>query len=162
MQGLYLADLASSVEIVLLGTRVPARRPFTYAPMSTASLERGGTPRQGQDRPRGQAQGRVTLASLVRAREALGAALAGNRRLGREDRTMLGLLSVVILLVAILAAILPTLTGWVLAVGAGWLALTTGARAYLQARRARIEERLAGSPDGDAGPRAPTPDRVDR
>jgi cardiolipin synthase len=154
MQGLFLADLASSVEIVLPGVRTPARGALKPEPISTASLESG----RSMDRPRGQAQGRVTLASLVRAREALGAALAGNRRLGREDRTMIGTLSFGIFLVAVVAAIVPTLTGWVLAVSAGWLALTTGARAYLQARRARSEERLAASTETE--PRPPRQDGV--
>jgi cardiolipin synthase len=145
MQGLFLADLASSEEILLPGKRALARRPFTFAPIATASLEPGGSLQARLERPRGQAQGRITLASLVRAREALGAALAGNRRLGREDRTMLGTLSLGILVVAVLAALVPTLAGWLVAVSAGWLALSTGARAFLQSRRARQEERDAVS-----------------
>jgi cardiolipin synthase len=150
MQGLFLADLASSEEIVLPGRRAPARRPFTFAPIATAPLEPAGSIQDRLERPRGQAQGRLTLASLVRAREALGAALAGNRRLGREDRTMLGMLSFGILVVALLAALMPTLAGWIVAVSAGWLALSTGARAFLQARRARQEERdaLSGEQEG--------------
>jgi cardiolipin synthase len=144
LQGLFLADLASSVEIVLPGKHARRRtRPFTFSPPSTAPLEPRGSLQERLEWPRGQAQGRITLASLVRAREALGAALAGNRRLGREDRTMLGTLSFAILVVGVLAAIMPTLVGWMIAVSAGWLALSTGARAYLQARRARQEEREA-------------------
>ena len=143
LQGLFLADLASSVEIVLPGKSAPSRRPFTFAPVSTAPLEPTGSLQHRLERARGQAQGRVTLASLVRAREALGAALAGNRRLGREDRTMLGLLSFAFLVVAVLAALLPSVVGWGVAISGGWLALTTGARAYFQARSARREERMA-------------------
>jgi cardiolipin synthase len=147
LQGLFLADLASSVEIVLPGSRLASRQRFALSPMSTASLDPVGSKQLRQDRPRGQAQGRVTLASLVRAREALGAALAGNRRLGREDRTMLGTLSFAILVLAVLAALMPTLAGWVVAITTGWLALTTGARALLQATRARHEEREAAARD---------------
>jgi cardiolipin synthase len=152
MQGLFLADLASSVEIVLPGTKARRRsRKFTFASPTTASLEPEGSLHERiEQRPRGHAQGRLTLAALVRAREALGAALAGNRRLGREDRTMLGLLSFAILVIAVVAAILPTLTGWVVAINAGWLALSTGARAYLQARRGRREEREAAERDEGA------------
>jgi cardiolipin synthase len=148
MQGLFLADLASSVEIVLPGSRAPGRKRFTFAPASTAPLEPQGSLQERLERPRGQAQGRITLASFVRAKEALGAALAGNRRLGREDRTMLGMLSFGIFLLAVLAALLPSVVGWFVAVSAGWLALSTGARAYLQARDARAQERAAAERDG--------------
>jgi cardiolipin synthase len=153
MQGLFLADLASSIEIVLPGTKARRRsRPFTFSPPTTASLDPEGSIHERiEQRPRGQAQGRLTLASLVRAREALGAALAGDRRLGREDRTMLGTLSFGILVIAVIAAIMPTLTGWAVAVSAGWLALSTGARAYLQARQGRGEEREAEERDARAG-----------
>jgi cardiolipin synthase len=147
MQGLFLADLASSVEIVLPGSRAPGRKRFTFAPASTAPLEPQGSLQERLERPRGQAQGRITLASFVRAKEALGAALAGNRRLGREDRTMLGMLSFGILVLAVLAGLLPSVVGWAVAVSAGWLALSTGARAYLQARDARAQEQAAAERD---------------
>ena len=80
------------------------------------------------------------MASVVRASEALGEALAGDRHLGREDRTVLGITSVAILLAAAVAALVPTVVGWTVAVVAGWFGVTTGVRAYVQARRARIEE----------------------
>jgi hypothetical protein len=91
------------------------------------------------------------MASVVRAGEVLGGALAGNRPLGREDRTVLGTLSVVILLLAAFAALMPTIVGWMVAISAGWLGLTTGVRAYLQARRARREEREAEREQRAAG-----------
>lgn len=56
---------------------------------------------------------------------------------------MLGTLSVVILAVAVVAGLFPSFVGWVVAVTAGWFGLTTAIRAYLQARRARAEERRA-------------------
>jgi hypothetical protein len=37
--------------------------------------------------------------------------------------------------------------GWLVALSAGWLALSTGARAYLQARDARAQERAASERD---------------
>ncbi len=83
------------------------------------------------------------MASVVRASEALGEALAGDRHLGREDRTVLGITSVAILLVAVLAALVPLVVGWTVAVVAGWWGVTAGVRAYVQARRARLEERSA-------------------
>lgn len=147
LQGLFLADLASSREIVLPGRTHRNRRPFTStAPISTESLDpEGSLPQRLEQRLRtlGQTPGRITMASVVRAGEALGGALAGNRPLGREDRTVLGTLSVAILFVAALAALLPNVVGWIVAAGLGWLGLTTGARAYVQARRARLEEREA-------------------
>jgi uncharacterized membrane protein HdeD (DUF308 family) len=87
------------------------------------------------------------MASVVRAGEALGGALAGNRPLGREDRTVLGMLSVIILFAAALAALMPTIAGWIVAIAFGWLGLTTGVRAYIQARRARREEKAAAQGD---------------
>jgi cardiolipin synthase len=144
LQGLFLADLASSREIVLPGRVHKARRPFTSAePISTASLDPAGS-LPARLRGRGPTQGRITMASVVRAGEALGGALAGNRPLGREDRTVLGMLSIAILIVALFAALLPSVAGWMVAITAGWFAFTTGIRAYVQARRARIEEREAG------------------
>jgi cardiolipin synthase len=143
LQGLFLADLASSREIVLPGRPSRAERPFSSsAPIATESLDPEGSLPE-RLRTRAQTPGRVSMASVVRAGEALGGALAGNRQLGREDRTVLGALSVAILLAAALAALFPTLAGWAVAIGAGWLGLTTGARAYIQARRARHEERAA-------------------
>ena len=81
------------------------------------------------------------MAPLVRARGALGDSLAGDRPLGREDRTVLGTVSALILSTAIIAAFFPTFVGVVVAVVACWFGLTTGIRAYLQSRRARSEER---------------------
>ncbi len=83
------------------------------------------------------------MASVVRASEVLGDALAGNRTLGREDRTVLGMMSVVVLVFAVVAALAPTVVGYALALVAGWIGLTTGTRAWLQARRARAREREA-------------------
>lgn len=145
LQGLFLADLASSVEIVLPGRPVRSSRPFTSAAtVSTESLDpEGSVPQrlEQQLRTLGHTPGRITMASVVRAGEVFGSALAGNRPLGREDRTVLGTLSIVILLGAAVAAFVPTLVGWLVAIVAGWFGLTTGVRAYLQARRARIEGR---------------------
>ena len=80
------------------------------------------------------------MAPLVRARGALGDSLAGDRPIGREDRTVLGTVSAIILSTAIIAAFFPTFVGTMVAVVAGWFGLTTGIRAYLQSRRARSEE----------------------
>ena len=143
LSGLFMADLASSVEIVL-----PRRTADRGAQVSiergvqTESLEpTGSLPErlEQQFRASGQPPGRLTLASIVRAGEVFGGALAGNRPLGREDRTVLGLASAALLVVAVLAALVPTWVGWIVVASAGWLGITTGARAFLQRRKSRAE-----------------------
>lgn len=147
LEGLFLADLASSVEIVLPGGPVIGGRTVSTAlGMSTEPLDPEDplTVRlERHIRELGSSPGRLTMASVVRASEILGDALAGNRTLGREDRTVLGTLSIAVLLVAVVAALAPTLVGYLIATLAGWIGLNTGIRAYLQARRARAEERAA-------------------
>ena len=147
LEGLFVADLASSAEIVLPGRAavVPDR---VSLPSTTriASLDPEGTlPErlEQQIRTLGYAPGQITLAPLVRAGAALGEALAGDRTLGREDRTVLGTVSVMIGALAMLAWFFPTAVGWIVWAVAAWFAVTTGIRAYLQARRARAEERVA-------------------
>ncbi len=147
LEGLFVADLASSAEIVLPGrTAVLPDRVSSRSATRTASLDPEGTlPKrlEQQIRTLGYAPGQITLAPLVRASAALGEALAGDRPLGREDRTVLGTVSVMIAAVATFAWFFPTAVGWMVWAVAAWLAVTTGIRAYLQARRARAEERVA-------------------
>lgn len=158
LQGLFVADLASSTEIVLPGRSLAGRRGWGARGIATAPLDEpgpsGGIERRG--RPPGQAHGRLSFASVLRAREVLGGALAGDRALGREDRTVLGTTSVAILLVALFAALAPAVVGWIVAVVAGWFGLTTGARAFLQRRRALAEER-AGVEERCVGVDGPRP-----
>jgi cardiolipin synthase len=148
LQGLFVADLASSTEIVLPGRPHPGRRRGVARGIATEPLGAPGPPGgiERRRRPRGHAHGRLSLASVVRARDVLGGALAGDRSLGREDRTVLGTTSIVILLLAAVAALVPSVIGWIVAIVAGWFGLTTGARAFVQARRARAEEREGADP----------------
>ena len=81
------------------------------------------------------------LADLMRAGSVFGSAIAGHRPLGREDRTLLGTASMIILGAAALFAIFPSIFGWTVAVILGWLGIVTGVRAFIEARNARIEER---------------------
>jgi len=145
LEGLFLADLASSVEIVLPGRpRAVSLLPTGGQPPTESLDPEGSLPeRLEQLRARHQLGRRVTMASVVRARFVLGNALAGDRTLGREDRAVLGTLSITILILAVLAAIFPTAVGWTLAAVLGWFGGTTGIRALIQARRARREEREA-------------------
>jgi cardiolipin synthase len=147
LRGLFLADLTSSREIVLPGrTSIGGRPVSTLVGMNARSLDPEGTlPKRLEERlrARGQDPGRVTVASVVRVSEAFGDALAGDRTLGREDRTVLGITSVTILVLAALAALAPAVVGWAVAGIAGWFGIATGVRAYVQARRARLEESSA-------------------
>lgn len=144
LEGLFLADLASSREIVL-----PARIPRTAADprpgervLPTQSLDPEGTLPQRLERLRSRRAGtRMGMAPLVRAGSALGGALAGNRPLGREDRTVLGTLSVGIVILGVLAGLFPTVVGWIVAATTFWFGTAMGIRAFSQARRARAEER---------------------
>jgi len=145
LEELFLADLSSSIEIVLPGQRFKQGIKIPESSGATESLDPQGTlpERMMQIRTLGAAQGRITMAPLVRARGALGDSLAGDRPIGREGRTVLGTVSAIILSTAIIAAFFPTFVGAMIALVAGWFGLTTGIRAYLQSRRARSEEREA-------------------
>ncbi len=144
LEGLFMADLASSREIVL-----PKATAVVPAAVGDEYLRRQFLDPQGtlperleqQLRALGTGPGRIRMAPLVRAGSALGSTLAGNRPLGREDRTVLGILSVAMLAAAGLAAFFPTVVGWALAAVAAWFGAVTGIRAFAQARRARAEER---------------------
>jgi hypothetical protein len=139
LEGLFLADLASSVEIVLPTTRAPASEPLhggTLVPRT--SLEPEGTLPQRLERGLRQRGGSTgwRIADLVRAGSIFGDALAGHRPLGREDRTVLGTVSSAALVLAVVVALVPHWAGWVLAGALGWLGGTGTVRAFLEKRRA--------------------------
>ncbi len=148
LEGLFLADMASSVEITLPRRLEVGQGPGEVTETPRASLDPEGTvpQRLGQQlRTLGSGR-RMRMAPLVRAGASLGDALAGDRPLGREDRTVLGTLAVAILAVAVVAALLPEVVGWGVAVVAAWFGVVVGVRAYMHARRARIEERSEEAP----------------
>ena len=90
----------------------------------------------------------LRISDVVRAGSIFGDALAGHRPLGREDRTVLGTVAVFVLPLAVLAAIFPQVAGWSLAVVLGWLGGTAGARAALEARKARRRRTQESLPPG--------------
>ncbi|GMV07754.1 MAG: hypothetical protein AMXMBFR53_40290 [Gemmatimonadota bacterium] len=147
LEGLFLADLASSREIVLPRRAAAAPRIGAAGGVQVASaqepLDPQGTLQERWERLRSGASGRLGMAPLVRAGSAFGGALAGNRTLGREDRTVLGTVSVIILGVALLAAFFPVVVGWAFSALAIWFGTVIGIRALAQARRGRAEERQA-------------------
>lgn len=145
LEGLFLADLASCREIVLPAGRRP---PATVLPgeheTPKESLDPLGSLPERLERALGSGgPRRVGMAPLVRAGSVLGGALAGNRQLGREDRTVLGTLAFATLVLGGAAAFLPTLAGWSVAVLLFWFGSVMGIRSFSQARRARAEEHYA-------------------
>ena len=147
LEGLFLADLATAVEIVLPARA--AREP------PAESKEGPATPLEPQEplhqrlhlwRTRTPGSG-LTVADVVRAGSTLGDALAGSRLLGREDRTVLGTVAASLLIAGVAAASFPRITGWVLATVLLWLGASMGIRALAQrrlARQERNEERGSG------------------
>jgi cardiolipin synthase len=154
MEALFLADLASSVEIVLPSSfpRPDHRKgedPLAGGVPAQATLDPGRTIQERLEKwrqgPRGASTWRV--ADLVRAGSALGNAIAGRRTLGREDRTVLGTLAMTVLLLAAVAGFFPRVVGWVVAFVAGWFGIVLAVRALHQARRARKEDEARGTED---------------
>ena len=146
MEGLFLADLASSVEIVLPGHLPAAKRRLGEVITPTTSLDpEGSVPERIQRELRaGVVPGTgLRVADFVRAGSTFGDALAGLRPLGREDRTVLGLVAVLTLPIAIFAGFFPVVAGWALAVILAWLGGVAAVRAWLEGRRARRQEAAA-------------------
>lgn len=152
LEGLFLADLASSVEIVLPSRVAPPSTPLAGEPPTpTAPLDPEGSLPERIERellsrivgsptrrpPPASASAGWRVADIVRAGSVFGDALAGRRPLGREDRTVLGTVSGAALLLAIVLAFMPRIAGWTLAALLGWVGLSGSIRAALAARRAR-------------------------
>jgi len=155
LEGLFLADLASSVEIVLPRARpqqlVKGEIVTPVAPLDPQGSLPERLTREIRSRETGvrEAGGRgLRISDVVRAGSIFGDALAGHRPLGREDRTVLGTVAVFVLPLAVLAAIFPQVAGWSLAVVLGWLGGTAGARAALEARKARRRRTQESLPPG--------------
>ncbi len=139
VEGVFLGDLASAVEIVLPGRAAPSLlglRPETGRGIATLD-----PPPSIQERRRLFRVGRpgqtLTLADVVRAGSALGDAIAGRRVVGREDRAVLSTTSIFLLLFALLAAFFPRVVGWTLALLLGWVGLVLAIRSAIQVWKAR-------------------------
>jgi cardiolipin synthase len=141
LEGLFLADLASSVEIVLPSRPVPpaARTGLEQVVPTTPLDPEGSLPErlERQIRSRGGGSTGWRIADFVRASSIFGDALAGHRPLGREDRTILGTVSTAVLVGAVLIAIFPHWAGWALATIMAWIGGTGTVRAFLAKRLAR-------------------------
>ena len=139
LEGFFLADLATAVEIVLPGqaARFPAAAPDNTA---ATPLEPQGPLHERMHLWRTRSAGAgLTVADVVRAGSALGDALAGSRLLGREDRTVLGTVAGTLLITGGLAATFPRAAGWIVAALLIWLGASMGIRAFAQRRLARME-----------------------
>jgi cardiolipin synthase len=159
LEGLFLADLMSSVEIVLPGA-LSDRPQFVEPEADPEGPE--GPPRESleptglMDRldrvKRPTSQGGSSgwrMASVLRASSTLGEAIAGRRTMGRESRTALSTAAVGVLIIATLAAFFPVVFGWAMAAVLGWLGIVLGVRALAQARRARTETTAERLPTGN-------------
>ena len=142
LEGLFLADLASAVEIVMPGRATPAVPPPKGKTPAPTLLEVEGPLSERLHLWRTRAPGSgLRVADVVRAGSALGDAIAGSRSLGREDRTVLGTVAGSLLIVGVAAATFPRAAGWSLAALLVWLGITMGIRAWAAARRARKADR---------------------
>jgi cardiolipin synthase len=144
VQALFLADLASAVEIVLPALPGAPSRDATEPGLGTTPLDGEGsftTPKGGKGWQRSGGRS-LTIADLVRAGSALGDAIAGQRVLGREDRVTLWTAVIILLVLALVAGLFPRAVGWTLAAVFGWIGLTLGVRSAVQARRARRESEI--------------------
>ena len=147
MEGVFLADLTSSMEIVLPlasapGGAVPSpENPDGVLP-AKSTLGPGRTLQERLEKLRRGPRGATPwgVPALVRAGSTLGDAIAGHRTLGREDRTVLGTTALFVLVAAAISALFPHIVGWVFAFMAGWIGIVLGVRALGQAWRARVAE----------------------
>ena len=147
LEGLFLADLASSVEIVLPRVQISlsqAGRSAEERELRQTSLEPEGTLSERLEREirsGGRGSAPPSIAALVRAGAVFGTAIAGHRPLGREDRTVLGTVSAMLLVLAVVLVLFPAVLSWSAAVVLGWLGTVIGVRAFIEARKAKREER---------------------
>ena len=136
LEGIFLADLASSSEIVLPGRRrtyavVPAEPIPTLQGLPTTPLEPEGklTERLEAMIDRETVSRPWRLAQLVRAGVSFSDALAGHRTLAREDRTILGTVAIIVISSAVVVGFFPLVFGWALALVLAWLGIVMGFRA---------------------------------
>jgi cardiolipin synthase A/B len=138
VEALFLADLASAVEIILPS----AVRGYEAGKGMTELEEAPEFARRIRSWSRASSGAQtLTLADLVRAGSSLGDAIAGHRVVGREDRALLAALSVALLTAALLAAIFPRTVAWTAAVMMGWMGSVLAIRGILQFLKARQRAR---------------------
>jgi hypothetical protein len=144
LEGIFLADLASSSEIVLPGRHhvhkvVQAEALPTLQGLPATPLEPEGklTERLEAMMDRETVLRPWRLAQLVRAGVSFSDALAGHRTLGREDRTILGTVAIIAITSAVVVGFFPYVFGWALALVLAWLGIVMGFRAVWHRYRAQ-------------------------
>jgi cardiolipin synthase len=143
LEGIFLADLASSSEILLPGRR----RARTVGPVEPFPTHQGLPPTPLE--PEGKFTERLEamidgesvsrpwrLAQLVRAGVSFSDALAGHRTLGREDRTILGGVAIIAIASSVVVGFFPLVFGLALALVLAWLGVVMGFRAVWHRFRA--------------------------
>jgi cardiolipin synthase len=143
LEGIFLADLASSSEIVLPGRRrtrvvVPAEPLPSLPGLPATPLEPEGklTERLEAMMDQETVLRPWRLAQLVRAGVSFSDALAGHRILGREDRAILGTVAIIAISAAVVVGFFPFVFGWALALVLAWLGVVMGFRAVWHRFRA--------------------------
>ena len=131
----FLIDLMSSSEVLL-----PARvglRGNTFARRDGGQVDQSDKPdgiqagsgHTNANMRREKMNRKFRLTHLVGAGFSLGEALAGQRILGREDRTVLGVVSFTTIVLAALFSFFPKVFSWSMAGIFCWLGIVTGVRA---------------------------------
>jgi cardiolipin synthase len=143
MEALFLDDLASSVEISLIRTRVASGIPFrerrAVERMVVENPEDRAKPGREQARDarrrsyRGSEVGRF-VGRLARAGSVLGRALFGERLIGREDTGWIGALAAILLALAALGIVFPRVLAIPLAILLTWLAVAALVRLWTHRR----------------------------
>ena len=144
LEGIFLADLASSSEIVLPGglrkqasvpvAPMPTLQGFPATPLEP---EGGLTKRLEAMIDREAVLRPLRLPQLVRASVSFTDALAGHRTLGREDRTILGTAAIMAISAAAVVGFFPLAFGWAFALALAWVGIVMGFRAIWHRLRAQ-------------------------
>jgi cardiolipin synthase len=144
LEGIFLADLASSSEVVLPGRRVTHTVVLADPIPSLSGLPETPLEPEGKLTERLEAMiGRENvlrlwrLAQLVRAGVSFSDALAGHRTLGREDRAILATVAVIAISSAMVVGFFPLVFGYALALVLAWLGIVMGFRAVWHRFRAQ-------------------------
>ena len=132
----FLLDLRSSSEVLLPGhANLESAKGVGVDAAQTNWLNRPGG-KEASTRSSQLVLGKdhlgrkLRLTHLVGAGFSLGEALAGKRILGREDRTVLGVVSFTAIVLAILFSFFPKVLSWSIAGIFSWLGIVTGVRVF--------------------------------
>ncbi len=158
LEGIFLADLASSSEIVLPGRR--CRRVAVLAETHQTIQGLPATPLEPEGKLTQRLEAMIDretvlrpwrLAQLVRAGVSFSDALAGHRTLGREDRAILGTVAIGAISSALVVGFFPRIFGLASALVLAWLGIVMGFRAAWHRLRAQGSTTLDPPDSRDGG-----------